>query len=185
MIRTVFSCVCARDRKQDLFMGNIILIGMPASGKSTVGRRLAKKLNMDFVDTDNLIEKCEGMSLQDIIDKKGNKYFWEVEEKILCSLDCRDTVIATGGSAILFPKAIEHMKKTGAIIYLEQSLVLLKKRLYNLDSRGVTLDEGESIESLYNYRVPLYKRYSQTTVKVANKSVEDVVDEIIKSCVQR
>lgn len=166
-------------------MGNIILIGMPASGKSTVGRRLAKKLNMDFVDTDNLIEKCEGMKLQDIIDNKGNQYFWEVEEKILCSLDCRDTVIATGGSAVLFPKAIEHMKKTGAIIYLEQSLTLLKKRLYNLDSRGVTLDEGESIESLYNYRVPLYKRYSDTTVDVANKSVEDVASEIIKSCVPR
>ena len=109
-------------------MENIILIGMPASGKSTVGRRLAKKLNMDFVDTDNLIEKSEGMRLQDIIDNKGNKYFWEVEEKILCNLDCRDTVIATGGSAVLFPKAIEHMKKTGAIIYLEQSLTLLKKK---------------------------------------------------------
>lgn len=166
-------------------MGNIILIGMPASGKSTVGRRLAKKLNMDFVDTDNLIEEYERMRLQDIIDNKGNQYFWEVEEKILCSLDCCDTVIATGGSAILFPKAIEHMKKTGAIIYLEQSLTLLKKRLYNLDSRGVTLDEGESIESLYNYRVPLYKRYSDTTVDVANKSVEDVASEIIKSCVPR
>ena len=174
-----------RDRKQDLFMGNIILIGMPASGKSTVGRRLAKKLNMDFVDTDNLIEKCEGMKLQDIIDNKGNQYFWEVEEKILCSLDCRDTVIATGGSAVLFPKAIEHMKKMGAIVYLEQSIDRLKKRLYNLDSRGVTLDEGESIESLYNYRVPLYKRYSNTTVEVANKSVDDVASEIIKSCVQR
>lgn len=166
-------------------MGNIILIGMPASGKSTVGRRLAKKLNMDFVDTDNLIEENEGMRLQDIIDKKGNQYFWEVEEKILCSLDCRDTVIATGGSAVLFPKAIEHMRQTGIIIYLEQSLSWLKKRLYNLDSRGVTLDEGESIESLYNYRVPLYKKYSQITVEVANKSVEEVVNEIIKSCMQR
>ncbi len=166
-------------------MGNIILIGMPASGKSTVGRRLAKKLNMDFVDTDNLIEESEGMRLQDIIDNKGNKSFWEVEEKILCSLDCCDTVIATGGSAVLFPKAIEHMKKMGAIVYLEQSIDRLKKRLYNLDSRGVTLDEGESIESLYNYRVPLYKRYSDTTVDVANKSVEDVASEIIKSCVPR
>lgn len=174
-----------RDRKQDLFMGNIILIGMPASGKSTVGRRLAKKLNMDFVDTDNLIEENEGMSLQDIIDNKGNQYFWEVEEKILCSLDCRDTVIATGGSSVLFPKAIEHMRQSGMIVYLEQSIDRLKKRLYNLDSRGVTLDEGESIESLYNYRVPLYKRYSNTTVEVANKTVEDVASEIIKSCVQR
>lgn len=166
-------------------MGNVILIGMPASGKSTVGRRLAKKLNMDFVDTDNLIEENEGMRLQEIIDKKGNQYFWEVEEKILCSLDCRDTVIATGGSAVLFPKAIEHMKKMGAIVYLEQSIDRLKKRLYNLDSRGVTLDEGESIESLYNYRVPLYKKYSNATVEVANKSVDDVASEIIKSCVQR
>lgn len=166
-------------------MENIILIGMPASGKSTVGRHLSKKLNMDFVDTDNIIEENEGMRLQEIIDKKGNQYFWEVEEKILCSLDCRDTVIATGGSAVLFPKAIEHMKKMGAIVYLEQSIDRLKKRLYNLDSRGVTLDEGESIESLYNYRVPLYKKYSNATVEVANKSVEDVASEIIKSCVQR
>ena len=174
-----------RDGKQNLFMGNIILIGMPASGKSTVGRHLAKELNMDFIDTDNLIEKCEGMKLQEIINQKGNDYFWKVEENVLCNLDCHDTVIATGGSAVLFPKAIEHMRQTGIIIYLEQSLSWLKKRLYNLDSRGVTLDEGESIESLYNYRVPLYKRYSQTTVEVANKSVEEVVNEIIKSCMQR
>lgn len=174
-----------RDGKQNLFMGNIILIGMPASGKSTVGRHLAKKLNMDFIDTDNLIEKCEGMKLQEIINKKGNDYFWKVEEEVLCNLNCRGTVIATGGSAVLFPKAIEHMRQMGIIIYLEQSLSWLKKRLYNLDSRGVTLDEGESIESLYNYRVPLYKRYSQTTVEVANKSVEEVVNEIIKSCMQR
>lgn len=159
------------------------MIGMPASGKSTVGRYLAKKLNMDFVDTDDLIEKSEGMKLQEIINEKGNDYFWKVEENVLCNLDCHDTVIATGGSAVLFPKAIEHMRQTGIIIYLEQNLSWLKKRLYNLDSRGVTLDEGESIESLYNYRVPLYKRYSQTTVEVANKSVEEVVDEIINSCV--
>lgn len=174
-----------RDGKQNLFMENLILIGMPASGKSTVGRHLAKKLNMDFIDTDNLIEKCEGMKLQEIINSKGNDYFWKVEEEVLCNLDCHDTVIATGGSAVLFPKAIEQMRQTGIIIYLEQSLSWLKKRLYNLDSRGVTLDEGESIESLYNYRVPLYKRYSQITVEVANKSVEEVVNEIIKSCVQR
>lgn len=161
------------------------MIGMPASGKSTVGRCLARKLNMDFVDTDDLIEKSEDMKLQEIINEKGNDYFWKVEEKVLCNVSYRDTVIATGGSAVLFPKAIEHLKQMGMIIYLDQSLDWLKKRLLNLDSRGVTLDEGESIESLYNYRVPLYKRYSQTTVEVANKSVEEVVDEIIKSCMQR
>lgn len=85
----------------------------------------------------------------------------------------------------MFPKAIEHLKTIGRIVYLEQSIDLLKMRLSNLDSRGVTLDEGESIESLYNYRVPLYRKYSQTTVKVADKSVEDVVDEIIKSCINK
>lgn len=159
------------------------MIGMPASGKSTVGRYLAKKLNMDFVDTDDLIEKSEGMKLQEIINEKGNDYFWKVEEQVLCNINCQDTVIATGGSAVLFPKAIEHLKRTGMIIYLDQSLDWLKRRLSNLDSRGVTLDEGESIESLYNYRVPLYTRYSQITVEVANKSVEEVVDEIINSCV--
>lgn len=166
-------------------MGNIVLIGMPASGKSTVGIHLAEKLNINFIDTDDLIEKCEGMKLQEIIDERGNDYFWNVEERILCNLKCNDTVIATGGSAILFPKAIEHLKTIGRIVYLEQSIDLLKMRLSNLDSRGVTLDEGESIESLYNYRVPLYRKYSQTTVKVADKSVEDVVDEIIKSCINK
>ena len=166
-------------------MGNIVLIGMPASGKSTVGIHLAEKLNINFIDTDDLIEKCEGMKLQEIIDERGNDYFWKVEERILCNLKCNDTVIATGGSAILFPKAIDHLKEIGKIVYLEQSIDLLKMRLSNLDSRGVTLDEGESIESLYNYRVPLYRKYSQTTVKVADKSVEDVVDEIIKSCINK
>lgn len=166
-------------------MGNIVLIGMPASGKSTVGIHLAEKLNINFIDTDDLIEKCEGMKLQEIIDERGNDYFWNVEEQILCNLKCNDTVIATGGSAILFPKAIEHLKTIGRIVYLEQSIDLLKMRLSNLDSRGVTLDEGESIESLYNYRVPLYRKYSQTTVKVADKSVEDVVYEIIKSCINK
>lgn len=166
-------------------MGNIVLIGMPASGKSTVGIHLAEKLNINFIDTDDLIEKCEGMKLQEIIDERGNDYFWNVEERILCNLKCNDTVIATGGSAILFPKAIDHLKEIGKIVYLEQSIDLLKMRLSNLDSRGVTLDEGESIESLYNYRVQLYRKYSQTTVKVADKSVEDVVDEIIKSCINK
>ena len=166
-------------------MGNIVLIGMPASGKSTVGIHLAEKLNINFIDTDDLIEKCEGMKLQEIIDERGNDYFWNVEERILCNLKCNDTVIATGGSAILFPKAIDHLKEIGKIVYLEQSIDLLKMSLSNLDSRGVTLDEGESIESLYNYRVPLYRKYSQTTVKVADKSVEDVVDEIIKSCINK
>lgn len=166
-------------------MGNIVLIGMPASGKSTVGIHLAEKLNINFIDTDDLIEKCEGMKLHEIIDERGNDYFWNVEERILCNLKCNDTVIATGGSAILFPKAIDHLKEIGKIVYLEQSIDLLKMRLSNLDSRGVTLDEGESIESLYNYRVPLYRKYSQTTVKVADKSVEDVVDEIIKSCINK
>ena len=166
-------------------MGNIVLIGMPASGKSTVGIHLAEKLNINFIDTDDLIEKREGMKLQEIIDERGNDYFWNVEERILCNLKCNDTVIATGGSAILFPKAIDHLKEIGKIVYLEQSIDLLKMRLSNLDSRGVTLDEGESIESLYNYRVPLYRKYSQTIVKVADKSVEDVVDEIIKSCINK
>lgn len=166
-------------------MGNIILIGMPASGKSTVGRKLADQLNIDFIDTDNLIEASEGLKLQEIIDDKGNEYFWEVEENVLCNLNCHDTVIATGGSAVLFPNAMQHLKHLGKIVYLDQSIGMLKKRLHNLDSRGVTLDEGESIETLYNYRVPLYKKYSQAVVNVADRRVEDVVAEIINSCVQR
>lgn len=166
-------------------MGNIILIGMPASGKSTVGRKLADQLNIDFIDTDNLIEASEGLKLQEIIDDKGNEYFWEVEENVLCNLNCHDTVIATGGSAVLFPNAMQHLKHLGKIVYLDQSIGMLKKRLHNLDSRGVTLDEGESIETLYNYRVPLYKKYSQAVVNIADRCVEDVVAEIINSCVQR
>lgn len=164
-------------------MNNIILIGMPASGKSTIGKKLSEKLKMDFVDTDYLIEQEQGMSLQEIINKKGNNFFWSCEERILTQLNLEKTVIATGGSAVLFPKAMEHLREGGKVIYLSQSLEKIKKRLHNLESRGVTLEEGESVETLYNYRVPLYEKESDLTIIEGNKSVKEIVNEISEACI--
>ncbi len=164
-------------------MNNIILIGMPASGKSTIGRKLSEKLKMNFVDTDHLIEKDQSMTLQEIINEKGNDFFWTCEERILTSLNLKNTVIATGGSAVLFPKAMEHLRKIGKVIYLSQSLEKIEKRLHNLESRGVTLDEGETVESLYNYRVPLYEKEAALVVFEGDKSINEIVDEISKTCI--
>lgn len=164
-------------------MNNIILIGMPASGKSTIGKRLAQKIKMNFVDTDNLIEKEQNMSLQEIIDKKGNDFFWDCEERILTNLNLENTVIATGGSAVLFPKAMEHLGRAGKIIYLSQSLEKIEKRLHNLDSRGVTLEAGETVESLYNYRVPLYEKSADVIIYEDEKSIMEVVEEVYKTCI--
>ena len=164
-------------------MNNIILIGMPASGKSTIGRKLSEKLNMDFVDTDHLIEQDQNMTLQEIINGKGNDFFWNCEETILKNLNRENTVIATGGSAVLFPEAMEHLRRIGKVIYLSQSLDKIEKRLHNLESRGVTLDEGETVESLYNYRVPLYEKEADMIIFEGDKSINEIVDEISKTCI--
>lgn len=161
-------------------MSNIILVGMPACGKSTIGVVLAKTINKGFVDTDILIQEQENNKLQDIINQKGNAYFHKVEESVLKSLDKTNSVIATGGSAIYFPEAIAHLKQNGIVIYIKVSKTTILDRLDNIKTRGVTLKQGQTLEDLYNVRVPLYEKYADIIIEAEKLRVEEVIEKIIE-----
>ncbi len=161
-------------------MKNIVLIGMPGAGKSTIGVILAKTLGMHFVDTDLIIQENENMLLQDIINSGGINKFIAIEEKCILSLDCKETVIATGGSVVYSTKAMEHLKQKGTIIYFKLGIEEIIKRINNIKTRGIVLDKGQSLIDIYNQRVPLYEKYSDITVDCTDKGVEDVI-QIIKN----
>lgn len=149
-------------------MDNIILIGMPGSGKSTVGVLLAKAFGYDFLDTDLVLQQQENALLQDILDQKGMEYFLAVEEKAICSVDCRRTVIAPGGSAVCRPGAIEHLKKLGPVVYLRVPVEELKKRITNMSSRGIAMEPGQTLADVMEFRAPLYEKYADLIVDVCS-----------------
>ena len=161
-------------------MSNIILVGMPSCGKSTVGVVLAKTMNKGFVDTDILIQQREGRTLQDIINEKGNDYFHKTEEQVLLDFNGEDYVVATGGSAIYFDRAMAHFKEKGKIVYLKVSLDTVLARLNNIKTRGVTLEKGQTLGDLYNQRIPLYEKHADITVAADGLTVEQVVERIIE-----
>lgn len=158
---------------------NIVLTGMPGCGKSVTGVVLAKSLNKSFVDTDLLIQEREGRSLQDIINEDGTERFKEIEREVLVSLDTENTVIATGGSAVYYPDAMEHLREGGDIIYIEAPLEVIEKRLKNIKTRGVAMEKGQSIAELYALREPLYRKYADITVMTDRGSVERTVEKMI------
>lgn len=172
---------CSHDKKfaYEKNKENVVLIGMPACGKSVTGVVLAKSLGMNFVDTDLIIQENEGSSLQDIINKKGLEEFQRIEEKTLISLDVQNTVIATGGSAVYYPKAMEHLSNSGIIVYIETDIEEIKKRLKNIKTRGVAMQKGQSIDELYYIRKSLYEKYADITVRSDEKSMEKTVEKII------
>jgi shikimate kinase len=137
-------------------MDDLTLIGMPGSGKSTVGVVLAKMLAMDFVDTDLLIQQREGALLQQLIDRYGNEAFLDMEEAAICSVHCRRSVIAPGGSVIYRQGSIDHLKKLGPVVYLEVPFDELLVRLGDVTQRGIALAPGQSLEELYQARCPRY-----------------------------
>ncbi len=143
---------------------NITLIGMPGVGKSTVGVVLAKACGLSFVDTDLVIQEETGMLLQEIIDQKGLEAFAQIEEDVLSRLDVRGAVVATGGSAVYSDKAMKHLGSMGPIVYLRASCEEIISRINNLDSRGIALKPGYTLETLYAERVPLYAKYADITV---------------------
>lgn len=161
-------------------MSNIILVGMPASGKSTIGVILAKTLGMSFIDTDLIIQKNEGKLLQEIIDKQGLSEFLKAEERAILSLDCEKTVVATGGSAVLCESAMNHLKSMGKVIYLQVDCDVLEKRLYNIKTRGIACKKGESTKDIYNSRKEYYEKYADITVNTTNNSVEQTVNQILE-----
>ena len=159
-------------------MQNIMLVGMPSCGKSTVGVVLAKTLNKGFVDTDLLIQQREKRTLQEIIDSRGNGYFHRVEESVLLDFKGADYVVATGGSAIYFDKAMNRFKENGIVVYLQVTLDTVLERLSNIKTRGVTLEKGQTLADLYQQRVPLYEKYADVTICCDECTVEDVVEKI-------
>lgn len=162
-------------------MENLILVGMPSCGKSTVGVVLAKTMNKGFVDTDILIQQAEQKTLQEIINEKGNDYFHQVEERVLLEFDGRDAVVATGGSAIYFDKAMEKFKEYGRVLYLKVSLDTVLTRLNNIKTRGVTLEKGQTLGDLYGQRVPLYEKHADLIIEADGCTVEEVVEKIIEA----
>lgn len=163
-------------------MHNIILVGMPSCGKSTVGVILAKTMNKGFVDTDILIQQREGLTLQEIINTKGNDYFHQVEESVLLDYEDVNHVVATGGSAIYFDSAMDKFKANGGIIvYLKVSLETVLERLNNITTRGVTLAKGQTLGDLYNQRIPLYEKHADIIIESEGYSVEQEVEQIINA----
>lgn len=147
---------------------NIILIGMPGCGKSTVGSFLAKLIGYRFLDTDTVIQSMEGKVLQDIIDEDSLESFLTSEERALCSLCCDETVIATGGSAVYSERGMKHLRKGGKVVYLKIGTEELKKRLWNFAARGIAGAKDKSLEQLFEERRPLYEIYADYTVECQN-----------------
>jgi shikimate kinase len=143
---------------------NITLIGMPGSGKSTVGVLLAKALGYDFLDTDLVIQQREGQLLQDILDQRGLTAFLDAEEAAIRSVDCHRTVIAPGGSAVCREGAIGHLKALGPVVYLRVPMDELARRITNLSTRGIAMEPGQTLADVMAYRAPLYEKYADLTV---------------------
>lgn len=159
-------------------MDNIILVGMPGAGKSTLGVLLAKATGKLFVDTDIIIQQKTKRLLQDIIDNDGTDAFLKLEEEILMSVNEENTVIATGGSAVYSEKAMEHFAKSGKIIYLHVDFAEIEKRVTNITTRGIVLKNGKSLADAFDERKPLYDKYAHITVDCTGASVEDSVRKL-------
>ena len=160
---------------------NIVLIGMPASGKSTVGVILAKVLGMNFVDTDLVIQNREDALLYEIIESKGVEGFLKCEEEAVLSLDTDNSIIATGGSVVYSKKGMKHLSENGKVVYLKVGKDELFSRLKNINERGVVLRDGESLEEMYDERSVLYEKYAVVEIEEVNSSIEDTVVKICDS----
>ncbi len=159
---------------------NLVLIGMPGCGKSTVGVVLAKALGYRFVDSDLVIQEREGRRLCEILEAEGPDGFNQIEEEVNASLTVTRTVIATGGSVIYGPAAMRHLCEIGEVIYLRLPLWEISERLGDLTGRGVSLRKGQTLRDLYEERVPLYEKYADFTVDASRCSIRTVVSRIIR-----
>jgi shikimate kinase len=161
-------------------LDNIILIGMPGAGKSTVGVILAKTLGMRFIDTDIVLQEQAGRLLQEMIGNEGTTTFLKTEEKTLLSLQCQNAVIATGGSAVFSHEAMEHLATGGIVIYLKISFEEMVRRLRNITTRGIVLFEGQDLREMYDLRAPLYENYAGITLECSGTGAETIVEGIVQ-----
>lgn len=159
---------------------NIILIGMPGSGKSTIGVQLAKVLGLDFIDSDIVIQSQQGHPLQALLDEQGYLALRKIEEATLLGIHLSGHTLATGGSAIYSPVAMEYLKQQGTVIYLQVSLETVLKRIDNESSRGIARPNNQSLEAVYHERVPLYERYADLTISNDHwQSIDKIAKQII------
>ena len=165
-------------------MDNIILIGMPGSGKSSVGVVLAKAMGYGFLDADLLIQSREGALLQDILNSRGVEAFLDVEGEVISSIDCRRTVIAPGGSCVCRAEAMEHLRELGTVVYLELSYSEVEGRIHNMATRGIALQPGETLRDVYDYRTPLYEEYAHLTVQADGQTLAGTI-EAVKEALNR
>lgn len=158
---------------------------MPSSGKSTVGVIIAKHLGMSFVDTDVILQTQQNRKLQEIINTDGTDKFLEIEESTILSLDCKNTVISTGGSAVYSEKAMEHLKDNGMVIYLNINMKTVNKRLKNIKTRGVVLSPGQTLEEMYKRRKPLYEKYADIIIDSSENTIDETIDAILERIVYK
>ena len=161
-------------------MKNIILIGMPAVGKSTVGVVVAKRIGYEFIDTDLLIQKQEKRLLKEIIAEEGNERFLEIENQVNRDLQVESAVISPGGSVVYCEEAMQHFKEIGTVIYLHATYEAIYKRITNAKNRGVVLKEGQTLKDLYDERVKLFEKYADYTVSEEGLSLEETIDEVME-----
>ena len=159
---------------------NIVLIGMPGAGKSTVGVVLAKRLGYSFVDSDLVIQERYGKLLHELIEEKGVEGFGKLENDVNASLTLHKSVIATGGSAVYGAGAMEHLREIGTVVYLKLPYEEIEARLGDLNARGVTLQPGQTLRDLYAERIPLYEQYAHVVISCEGKMLREIVAEIAK-----
>lgn len=159
---------------------NIVLIGMPGVGKSTIGVILAKILGYKFIDADIVIQQEEGKLLREIINSEGVEGFIQVENRVNASLDCHKAVIATGGSVVYGKEAMEHLQQIGRVVYLKVDYEIINQRLGNLKGRGVVLKDGQDLKALYEERIPLYEKYADIVVDENHCNIEETVEKLVK-----
>lgn len=161
-------------------MKNIILIGMPGAGKSTIGVLLAKSLLCSFTDTDLIIQNTCKKSLCDIIEEKGTDGFLQTENDIICGCEFDSCVVATGGSAVYGEEAMRKLKENGVFVYLKLPLEELERRLADIKTRGVAMKNGTTIAALFEERAPLYEKYADITLDCTGLTPEQCVDKIVE-----
>ncbi len=159
---------------------NIVLIGMPGCGKSTLGVLTAKALGLGFVDTDLVIQHKTGRMLYKIVEQDGKDAFLDVERDSIVSTEFDRCVVATGGSAVLREQTMEHLKKNGVVVYLELPYYSVKRRIKNIKTRGIAFGEGETLADLYRERCPLYEKYADIVIACSGKNTEQNVSDIVE-----
>ncbi len=162
-----------------MMKNNVVLIGMPGAGKSTIGVLLAKSMLKSFVDTDLIIQGQYGVSLCELIEKYGTDAFLKIENDVIENANFDGVVVATGGSAVYGEGAMRKLKENSIFVYLKLPLEELEKRLCNIHTRGVAMKNGTTLEELFEERTPLYEKYAHITVDCSSLSAERCVDEIV------